>query len=342
MSKRIILTLILLVIAGTGLIVGYWTWATRNAELDLDTASITDDNFSGQNGDEIPFGNPPANLMFSSDSNGDWNVMLLNSEGDLLNLSADDTNAQDIFASFSINGDQINFVGNRANTDALGPSQVNPDGTDLRTLPIISAVITLVQEGKFDWDPSWSPDGQTVAWTSLREANLEIYRIPVDQEIDIANATKLTSDVRTREWFASWSPDGTQIVYNSNEGGSENVWLMNAETGASTQLTDGGDSDLMHPMWSLDGDKLYYIAETDALYSEGELTIIEMNTDGTNTSDLTDLVQIDPVWSVGGTHIAFMSNVEGNWHIYVSRADGSNLRRVTDGDANHMFPVWMP
>ncbi|MEO1286737.1 MAG: hypothetical protein AAFV93_03140 [Chloroflexota bacterium] len=251
MSRRIILTLILLTVAVVGLIIGYLAWTAQNTDLNLENTVIEDDNFTGNDGEEIVFGNPPANLVFASDVEGNWDVMLLDSEGNLNNLTTDDSDAQDIFASFSINGDQINFVSNRADETALGPSQVNPDGSDLRTLPIITAIITLVQEGKFDWDPTWSPDGQTVAWTSLREANLEIYRIPLTEEIDIANATKLTEDARTRDWFAAWSPDGTQIVYNSNDGGSENVWLMDAETGVRTQLTDGVDGDLMHPMWSL-------------------------------------------------------------------------------------------
>ena len=98
----------------------------------------------------------------------------------------------------------------------------------------------------------------------------------------------------------------------------------------------------MHPFWSLNGETLFYIRESDGLYNDGVLDIVQMNPDGSNPQALDGIVRADPVWSQGSSHIAFMSNVEGNWHIYVSRADGTNLRRVTEGDANHMFPVWMP
>jgi len=37
-----------------------------------------------------------------------------------------------------------------------------------------------------------------------------------------------------------------------------------------------------------------------------------------------------------------MSNDGETWHIYVEQSDGSNTRRITDGDANFAFPVWMP
>ncbi|MGB7337984.1 MAG: hypothetical protein WBC91_03750 [Phototrophicaceae bacterium] len=340
MNKRVIWTLILLLIAASGLVVGYLTWSAQNASLDLTTTVISEADFINQSADIVPFGAPPANLMFSSDASGDWDVMLLDSAGTLNNLTGDDSGGQDIFSSFSISGDTINFVANRTDPMALGPAQVKPDGTELRTLTVISAVMTLVSESQFDWDPAWSPDGETLAWVSLRDANLEIYTLPLSGDIDISNADRRTRDV-TRDWYVAWSPNGAQLAYNNNAGGTENVYLFDVATDEITQLTDD-TVDLMHPFWSLDGETLYYIRESDAMYTDGVFDIVQMNPDGSNPQALDGIVRADPVWSQGSSHIAFMSNVEGNWHIYVSRADGTNLRRVTEGDANHMFPVWMP
>lgn len=238
MEKRWIWTIILLIIAIAGLIVGYLTWTVRNAPIDLNTTAISEEDFIEQGSDIIPFGNPPSNLMFSSDAEGDWDVILLDADGTLNNLTADDSGGQDILASFSIDGSSINFLSNRMDEMALGPSQVNPDGTDLSTLTIINAVMTLFRESKFDWDPTWSPDGENLAWASLRDANLEIYTIPLSEEIDFANADRRTNDI-VRDWYIAWSPDGTQLAYNNNSGGTENVYTMNMATGEATQLTDG-------------------------------------------------------------------------------------------------------
>jgi Tol biopolymer transport system component len=37
-----------------------------------------------------------------------------------------------------------------------------------------------------------------------------------------------------------------------------------------------------------------------------------------------------------------MSNESGQWNIYLMDADGSNVRRLTDGDSNNLYPVWVP
>jgi Tol biopolymer transport system component len=40
--------------------------------------------------------------------------------------------------------------------------------------------------------------------------------------------------------------------------------------------------------------------------------------------------------------IAFASNRDGNWEIYVSEADGQNQRRLTRLDSQDRFPLWSP
>ena len=40
--------------------------------------------------------------------------------------------------------------------------------------------------------------------------------------------------------------------------------------------------------------------------------------------------------------IAFSSNREGAFHIYIMNADGSNVRRLTSGDSWNTTPAWSP
>jgi TolB protein len=50
----------------------------------------------------------------------------------------------------------------------------------------------------------------------------------------------------------------------------------------------------------------------------------------------------DPAYSADGSEVVYMSNEDGHWHIYLMNADGTNVRRLTEGDADYLFPVWRP
>ena len=50
-----------------------------------------------------------------------------------------------------------------------------------------------------------------------------------------------------------------------------------------------------------------------------------------------------PSWSPDGTKVAFSSNRDGNWEIYVMNADGSGVRRLTiNRSADDASPAWSP
>jgi Tol biopolymer transport system component len=51
---------------------------------------------------------------------------------------------------------------------------------------------------------------------------------------------------------------------------------------------------------------------------------------------------VRPAWSPDGKSIAFQSNRDGPYHIYVMNTDGSNLRQLTSGENDDRHPAWSP
>jgi Tol biopolymer transport system component len=57
---------------------------------------------------------------------------------------------------------------------------------------------------------------------------------------------------------------------------------------------------------------------------------------------LSRVVDYEPAWSPQGTQIAFVSNRSGYLKIYTMRADGTDLRQLTQGTDEDDAPAWSP
>src|SRR5215218_9859215 len=117
---------------------------------------------------------------------------------------------------------------------------MNDDGSD---------VTRLTEDDANDFDPSWSPDGDKIAFVSFRDGsnNMEIYVMNADDGSDV---TRLT-DNDANNLSPSWSPNGERIAFSSNGDITEendpnyDIYVMNADDGSGqTRLTNNNANDL--------------------------------------------------------------------------------------------------
>ena len=97
-------------------------------------------------------------------------------------------------------------------------------------------------------EPSWSPDGRMVAFSSDRSGNLDIWI----QAIDGGNPVQVTNSP-AHDWQPDWSPDGRRLVFRS-ERGSGGLYVVPILGGAEEQITNFG----YHARWSPDGTQILF------------------------------------------------------------------------------------
>jgi len=96
-----------------------------------------------------------------------------------------------------------------------------------------------------DTDPSWSPDGEHIIFSSNRNGNFDIYMMDKDGK----NIKQITKNA---EWdaYPIFSPNGEKIAFTSGRSGISQIWLMNVDGTNIQQLTDLGDGAYGPLSWS--------------------------------------------------------------------------------------------
>src|SRR5271156_2245081 len=175
-----------------------------------------------------------AQLAFMSSQGGDPEIYISDTNGGAMKKV---TFAAGVNTSPAFNpktGKQIVFVSDRAGDPVL--YLANSDGPDVQKLemPDMGYVV----------DPSWSPNGQLLAFSWRRPSgNFDIYIM------DIVNRqlVELTRDAGRNE-RPSWAPDGRHIVFESTRNGKREIWSMLADGSLPRQLTYEGQNE--SPSWS--------------------------------------------------------------------------------------------
>ncbi len=106
----------------------------------------------------------------------------------------------------------------------------------------------LAHSGALDYNPSWSPDGGWIVFTSERAGSADLFRVHPDG----SGLERLTDDPAYDDQ-AAFSPESKQIVFvTTRAAGTTDLWILDLATRKAHALTSGPGGDF-RPSWSPDG-----------------------------------------------------------------------------------------
>lgn len=224
-------------------------------------------------------------------------------------------------------------------------------------------------------NPTWSPDGRSLAYTSYRRGAPDIF-ISMIYQGTIENPLHSKGE---ENFLPVWSPDGTKIAFQSNRDGNAEIYVMNRDGSGIRRITTHPASDAT-PTWSPSGKQLAFTSDRS-----GSPQIYVVDTDGLNLRPMTsesycdrptwspapyneiaysartgpgfDIKVLDiatrerrqltfgegsnesPAYAANGRHIAFSSTRAGKRHLYTIERTGKDLRQLTKA-GNNQTPDW--
>jgi dipeptidyl aminopeptidase/acylaminoacyl peptidase len=136
------------------------------------------------------------------------------------------------------------------------------------------------------------------------------------------------------------SPDGTRVAFQSDRGGSSDLYVMNADGSNVVQLTHDTTADV-EPAWSPDGTKIAWASRFDGDY---DITVI--NVDGTGRQNVTPHLGGDdlaPTWAPDSKRVAFQSWNGTTWDIdYATLGEPEIRNGVVSKEHHEEQPDWSP
>lgn len=201
--------------------------------------------------------------------------------------------------------------------------------------------VQLTTEEGLELDPAFSPDGESIAYSSNQSGSFEIY---VRDLAPGGEVRQLTSD-GSQSFEPAFDPAGEWIVFHSL--GKGGLWLVPAGGGEARQVATEGS----RPAFSPDGEWIAYQSESAPTVSDttvpamGQSTLRLVSRDGTGRRQLTSAGSPPgghgaPSFSPDGEWVAFSASQRDSSDLWAVRLADGSLVRLIENLANAYDPVY--
>jgi Tol biopolymer transport system component len=198
-------------------------------------------------------------------------------------------------------------------------------------------LIALTDEATDHWNPSISADGRSVVYhrttAGLTVPNVELWGAPPDTGLRL---------LRIAGAFPAFAPDGKRLALTGGQFAGLDV--MKIDGTGRKRLYTGKNRGLFSTSWAHHGDRIAFAVGGVFQGPEGKVDLLSVRPDGSDVKKLVaDGNNGFPGFSPDGKRLVFRSGRDKlGKNLYLMNADGSGVKRLTNGKWTDTMCDWSP
>lgn len=224
-------------------------------------------------------------------------------------------------------------------TDGSGNKDIyviDSDGENLRRV---------TDEGSLVESPTWSPDGNRIAYSSWATGQPRIFQV----DLTTGSRTQLPEVRGSGDYITpAYSPDGRTLAFSVlGRGGQSGIFTYDIARDCCLTYLSGGPWYDLSPTFSPDG---RWLAFNTLRFGDAVPQVMIMPAQGGEAETLSPYqygsggYYTSPDWSPFGDRVAFHGRIErGRYHILVANVEeGGRVLRQLTSEGNNEDPSWAP
>jgi len=170
------------------------------------------------------------------------------------------------------------------------------------------------------FSPTWSPNGQQLAYVSMQGKKFSVYIQDV-----YSGARRQVSSHPGLNSAPAWSPDGSRLALTLSKDGNPEIYTLQVQGGGLTRLTHNPAIDT-EPEWSPDGQSIVFTSDRS-----GGPQLYRMSVNGGNAQRLTfdGNYNASAKFSPDGSQLALLHGGGGGYQIAVLNTSNGQLNILT-------------
>lgn len=173
--------------------------------------------------------------------------------------------------------------------------------------------------------PSWSPNGNELAYVSFESRKPVIYVHEVS-----SGRRRLVANFRGSNSAPAWSPDGQRLGVTLTRDGSSQIYTISAQGGEPTRIMQSSGIDT-EPAFSSDGAYIYFVSDRGG--SPQIYRVLSMG-GGAQRVTFQGSYNISPAISPDGTKLAYISREGGGYRLQLMDLATGSITALTNTSAD--------